>query len=643
MLFFSYAEEDRQTAQRIAEWLRGKRFEVYLWQDPAQRGDRFIRKIEREIGRADAFLALLSPSFLASPWCGRERELAIQREEKLSAEDPAASFIRVLKISDSPYADAGLLGTYDCIDLTNSENWERELTALAGILPRSNRAESTDPAEAITDADSSTEHGHANGQARSAGAEGTAPGSTFRNRDDELDRVLRGLTNSAGPHFWLVIAPPQLGKTWFLNQIGMKVQGERVSWTVRRVDVRDHPPEVRADPGLLLMHLFGLDKPAAIGPNTYPDIARGILQGRRPHLCLLDSAELLGEETTRALRSCLSQIYRLVRHAGDSDVRFALVVASRRDNEWRGVIPDPRLYPLSLTEFGVDVVHDALRDLAGQMGRTFSTSELEQHAVLAHRLSEGLPALLALCLRWTQREHWVGMHRLGNEDVFENLAHPYIRRELLSPESLFPSRRDRDDERRRAIEQAFQVLAPYRLFTQSHVRHRLQSNRRFERAVEDVEWSMEDLWSAISGAALLSRPLDEPWQAMQPAIRRLLCRYFYPTNKRLAEAHQEARRFAGIWSDGQIGKEQVIGLVECLWHEAAALRLNDSEDVRETLTDSARQLTESLRPSPLYTLTELRQYAARRMRGDEEFQDTVDRVGGLFDDLLRIIAPTEEP
>ena len=42
----------------------------------------------------------------------------------------------------------------------------------------------------------------------------------FLNREQELENVLRGLTNASGPHFWLVVGPPQLGKTWFLDRIG---------------------------------------------------------------------------------------------------------------------------------------------------------------------------------------------------------------------------------------------------------------------------------------------------------------------------------------------------------------------------------------------------------------------------------------
>lgn len=466
--------------------------------------------------------------------------------------------------------------------------------------------------------------------------------SAFRNRDDELERVLRGLTNLAGPHFWLVIAPPQLGKTWFMGHLATKLLEEPVPWAVRRMDLRDHPAELRRDAGLLLGGLFGLDGPLDLRDSTFQRLARKVLQGNKPHLCLLDSAELLDEETAGQLRFGLAQVYHLVQRAGRNDVRLGCLVASRRDTEWRGVSPDPRLSPLPLTEFRIDVVRDALDSLAREMGRTFGFSELQQDAILVHDLSEGLPALLVRCLRVVQAYEWVGLERLETREQFEDVAYPYIRQDLLAAASLFPSGRRDSAEQARALEQALRALAPYRLFTQSHLRHSLQADARLARAVQDAGWSFEDLWNAISGTALLSRPLDEPWQEMQPAIRRLLYRYFYESDELQAQTHWEARRFAEIWSDRQTGKEQVIGLVECLWHEAAALLLSQSADMQGTLCASASRLVRALRPSSLYTVHELRESAARRMRSDEELQHTVD-AAGLFTELVRIVALAEEP
>jgi hypothetical protein len=610
MLFLSYAEEDSESARGIAEWFRRERqIEVYRWEDPEQRGGRFIAEIERAMNRADGFLALMSPDFVAAPYCHREAALAIQLEEDLLTIDPEAKFIRVLKVRDTPYREAGFLRSYDWLSVISQADRERALTGIADALARH----------------------------EFAGSGGTPPDlapPSFRNREDEVDRVLHGLTNAAGPHFWLVIAPPQLGKTWFMDHLAAKVREESVVWQARRTDVRDYTETARNDVTLLLMDLFRLSYEEVNVPDVSRLIARTILERRKPHLCLLDSAELLTDSTASELRSKLSEIYSYVERAGLKNVRLAFVVASRRDDKWRGVTPAPRLTQLPLTQFKIDVVRHALDDLARQMSRNFGYEEQNRNATVVYHMSEGLPALLVLCLRWIQKEQGFDIERLENQDLFESLATDYIRQQLLSRDSLLPSDTDRDDEPRRTLESAFRVLAPYRLFTQSHLRFNLMSDRKFGRMVEDLDWPVERLWAAISGTALMSRPLNEPWQATQEAIRRLLFRYFYETDARRIEAHRQARSFAEIWWDGQTGREQAIGLVECLWHEAAALRLEPNADLEGELIRSARTLAESIKPSSLYTVTELREAAANQMRNDEEFQET---VGGLFTRLAHVV------
>ncbi len=201
-----------------------------------------------------------------------------------------------------------------------------------------------------------------------------------------------------------------------------------------------------------------------------------------------------------------------MQQAGHIEVRLAFVVASRREAEWRGVVPAPRLSPLPLTEFTVEVVRHALDDLATQMHRTFAASELQQNAVWVHRLSEGLPALLVACLHWIQREQWHDMERLESQELFEELAQPYIKGDLLSVDSLFPWGGRNLDEERAVIEEAFRVLAPYRFFTQSHLRHQVQWDPAFGEALRRRGWTIEELWRGIGETALLSRPLNEAWQ-----------------------------------------------------------------------------------------------------------------------------------
>jgi hypothetical protein len=634
VLFLSYAEEDKETASEIARWLNDNGFNVFRWEDPSRRGGQFIRQIENAIRRSDAFLVLLSPSFLASDWCRREREVAIRREQDLQVSDPDRGFIHVLQIVATPHSDAGFLGGYDWLDLTSPRTREAPLGELAGRLGPEDEPAAAGPREVASRPGNVPRAG----SSQPMSADPAAP--KFRNREDELEKVLRGLTVASGPHFWLVIAPPQLGKTWFLRRVSADpALSGSIPWVTRLVDLRAEPADVHNDdPGALLASLFGLTSPVTIGQEALRGIAREIIRSGRPHLCLLDSAELLSKGTAATVRSCLSQIHRLVQNAGKKGVRLALIVASRREDEWRGVTPDPRLSPLSLTEFKAGVVQQALRDLAREMDQTFSDAEYRQNAMLAHRLTEGLPALLVRCLQWIQAEQWLGMDALESQELFEELTDPYVLEELLAWDSLFPGGQVQGDELLQALVQAFRVLAPYRLFTMSHLRHHLESDPAFSAAMQGQQWDLEHLWKAISGTALLLRPLNEPWQEIYAAIRRLLHRHYYKSAEQQAEAHCEARKFVEVWADQQSGKEQVIGMVESLWHEATVLRIRNPAEMEQSLSESARTLSRALRSSTAYTVDELREYASERMRNDEELEETVSNVDGLFTRLVEIVA-----
>ena len=611
-IFLSYAEEDTGTASAIATWLKYQGFELFDWKDPKSRGEQFIKLIEEQMREADAFLALLSPSLIRSSWCDRERGLAIRREQALQEADPERSFIRVLKIAETPDEDTGLLGNYDSLDLTTPEMWDSALRILADKLRRG-----------------------------STGAGRASP--LFRNREDELERVLRGLTNPAGPHFWLVVGPPQLGKTWFLDRVRIDgaLSSEPVRWVTRLVDARELSPEARLDAGVLLAHFFGRAAPATVEPATLRQIAQEIMRAGQPHLCLLDNAELLDEDVAITLRSSLSQIHHYVKNRRNG-IRVALIVASRRDDEWRGVRPDPRLSALTLSEFKADIVQQALSDQAAEMRCDFSAAEIQRYSVLVRNVTGGLPALLVPCLRWIRAEEWLEMERLETQELFETFAEPYIQRVLLTQASLVPAGQEGVDRSVQVLREVHRILAPYRFFTQSHLRHYLDLDSAFRDALEASGWLMPDLWLAISGTALLTRPQAELWQQIHPAIRRLLFRYFYKTDGQRADAHDEARTFIRIWADHQAGTEQVVGLVECLWHEASMLSLRRPGDLEQRLCESARKLSGALRASAAYTLDELRFYAVQRMKHDEELQEAVGDSGGLFRRLVDIVIAPED-
>ena len=416
MLFLSYAQEDWEVARQITAKLRELGIDVHDWR--GRRGGQFIRDAARAISRSDGFVALMSPHFLASQWCLAESELALQREHDLQASNEDRVFIGVLEVAEAPRAESGFLRARDWLRITGQSNRDEMIAALVDTLTPGGGTVSQRPAD----------------DTAGRGA------SLFRNRREELDSVLHGLTNVAGPHFWLVVAPPQLGKSWFLDQLRAEIAGRAVPWTTKLVDLRVQPTGLRRDAGALLRQLF--EPLIAQAPVTARNIARAISRSRKPYLCLLDSGELLPEETVNALRAELAAIYRYVHETRTRDVRLAFVVATRREQGWLGVMPDPRLVVLALTEFKIDVVLDALSDLAATMGRGLSLPELRQHAQRIHDLSEGLPALLVPCLEWIQSEEWLEPTQPEIEELFTDIAHPYIRERLLSQDSLYPE----DDE-----------------------------------------------------------------------------------------------------------------------------------------------------------------------------------------------------
>lgn len=622
VVFLSFAEEDAQAGNQIAELLSDQGIAVYNWLDPEGRSGRFIRTMEEELARADAFLALLSPASLTSPWCRMEREFAMLRELDLEARGRVEAgvrpkFVYVASVAAVPYLSAGFLGTYDWINLSDPDTMRRELQQLARKLSLGTRSR----------------------PASSAGAEQSPPSPFFRNRRDELDKVLRGLLNAAGPHFWLVSAPPALGKTWFLDRLNVEILAtEGSNWVTRLVDLRDLSPDARGDARAILAALLPLDPHAEMNEETLRDLAQEISSSERPHLCLVDSAELMADEVVDALRLWFGEIYGLLQNAGNIDVRLAVVVASRRGDLWRGVTPHPRFSPLPLTEFNVTVVQEALQDLAREMGRTFANSQFQHHAARVHRLSEGLPALLVRCLRWIRKVQWIDIERLDDQRFFEELANPYIQRGLLAEDSLFRSREERPEAAGRALILALRAMVRYRLFTQAHLRPHLDADQELRHELDYLKWAMEDLWEAISGTALLRQPLDEVWQEFHRPIRRVLYRYFFTSDGERARIHDDARAFVQGWAERQDGKDMAVGRVECLWHQAEALRLGSRAEPTEKLCESARELGAALQNySGEYGPSELQGYAARRIRDDEELQESVNHVKGLGERLAKMV------
>jgi hypothetical protein len=489
-----------------------------------------------------------------------------------------------------------------------------------------------------------------------AGLTGTADGAEplridqepkFRNRERELEEVVSALHNDDASHFWLWVAPPQLGKTWFLRKIGEGLLERRSGCLVHKVDVREFTAAADVhDPMALLARMYRVPA-SGLDPR---EIAAAISRTGRYNLCLLDSAELLSDDTIRGMRKGLEEIDRHVKDGRSRDARLALVAASRQDEAWRGVAP-LRLSIRNLTEFKEDVVLESLCDLAADMRTDHTRFELRRLAGQVHRLSEGLPALLAGYLAWIRRAEWIGLDRLAKRDCFDEIASPYIGGDLLSPSSLYGRRSNLPADLRAALIEALLVLVPYRFFTGSHLSYHARQGKLRD-ALVGLGWSEEELRAAISRTDVLLLPQNEPWDAISPPIRRLLFRHWYGSPDNRARAHRVAREFLESYADNLTGRERAEVTIECLWHEAEALSLSKDTSKADLLTALARRLSKDLIGTagagtngaggaagvmvPSFREREVRSFVDHRMHDDEELVRAVDDQD-LFDSITAIM------
>jgi hypothetical protein len=628
-VFLSYAEHDGSTAHEVADWLGDHGFQL-LPASPTAADDPGSGSADaRAIDAAHAFVVLLSPSFLSSPRCQQELDLAVRRERQLLTADPPTHFIYVLQVTAEADLDDSGLSSHLLIDLPTGSDRSRDvaLSKLGGSILSGARAPEVraDPPIRLHLPDS----------------------PEVLARGEELGRVLYALSNSSGASFWLVISPPGFGKSWLLGQLETKAaEPESGGWVPKMVDLRsaeaaEEAGHERHDALTLISSLFGIDprQPSETDDDCLRRAAQNIIGNGQSRLCLLDSAELLSADNVKRLRRYLHEIYRRVQDSGREDAHLAFVAASRRDDGWRGT-PSPVPSFLLLTGIGPSVVKDALEGLARRIPVVRSPVELRKDAELVHCVTEGMPELVLESLQWIRTEQWLDIDRLHKQQFLGEI----IERRLLADDSLLPAddgQSAKSAKQLAAVREGMRVLVPYRFITLSHVTHHvkkeLDNDHTFRDALKEADWQAEDLWQAITGTALLL-PLDEPWREIHPAVRRLLYQYFYPLEAARADAHRRAAKFAAYWASQVTGQEQVTGMVESIWHEAVRLRLNSDKETGKKLVTFARALSDGVRESGAYSKAELRDYAVQRMMDDEELRSEVANVDGLFDRLIGVVA-----
>jgi hypothetical protein len=606
-VFLSFAAENSAVAERFDRaWSRlGVR--VFRFDNPNREAGRVVETIEHELGAADLFVALMSPQYLDSPWCQQERALAIHRDTEL-----AEQFVHVVEVAETARELSGLLRDYVWLDAKGVLTDQR-VDAVSAQLPLGRTTAATDD---------------------------ETPG--FRNREDELATLRSALQTVGGHELWVLVSPPLMGKTWLLTRLERLLTTASPRWTVRRLNLRDAPAELRTDAPRLVGSLLDVDhQQGPLLDDDLRDIATRVSARDGPQLFVLDDAELLTPACAASARSALTAVHRLVRRTGKGE-RFGLLIGTRRHDEWRGLGSDARtgqrFEALRLTEFGPDIVHQSLLDLP----RQFGVEERWSHAERLHQLSEGLPALLVRSVAWAEDTAFLRMDRSDSPAAFDAVARDYIQDDLLSAASLLPMGGSRPAEALEVLRSMLRVLSTYRLYTQSHLKFHLDADPALQQALRDAHWNRVDLWDALGQTALgTQQAAHEMWHEIEPSLRRLLHRYHHRTDAERVAAHAAARRFYGGWTrDRAAGREQQVVLVESLWHEASRMAIERPDAVARLLPGVAVELAQTFGSSPMYEPAEFSDAVVRRLRDDDDLKVLVAGRVGLFDEIVKSVALT---
>lgn len=600
-VFLSYATEDGEAASKLAGLLRERDQDVFLFQNPATRGDRFVPLIAERIRDAGVVIVLMSPHYLASAWCRRESELAIQRQ----AADPGL-VIRVLQVAPTRHEDSGFLGAYDWIEFHPPYGHELPVPVLTAL----------------------------------GSAEEQAPGLRpvgFRNRDEEVAKVRHALELTTGQDFWVVVAPPRLGKTWFLRHLHDHLAAASDGGTVRLLDLHGLA-DAWSKPARVLALLLDVEIGATrdvLTDEQIRDVVRKIVKRRR-QFYLLDSADRMDRSTTAEVRRVLTHLHRRLGEHGNGSARFGVVVGTRQHDDWKGYRfgASTRFEPVTLSEFTPEVVDQVVRSYDPLL----TPADTRACALLLHRLSEGLPALLVRWVEWAEDRSFYALDEEAEDDaVFDAVTRPYVDAELLDPEVLFA--RGHQDPRRcvAVLDRALKALVVYRLITRSHLVFHFDADEELRSMAADIGWQVDDLWIAITRTTLLESDLPEMWQEISRPIRRVLYRYYFRSDPLRSSAHREARACYERWSVKQAAKEQVVMMVECLWHEMSRQLLEQRSELPAELPRVAGELAREFLSSTLYSPGEFARFIANRLGRDAEFQLALSGFDGLFDAVLLAI------
>lgn len=601
-IFLSYTKANSEIAKIVASKLQNEGFNIFDWRDPLKRGQRFIQRIQDEIREADKFLIILSPEYLASNYCGREADFAIQREN-----DRNEQFVYVALVASVNAHDAGFLGAYDYFDFEEASQ-DEELHNLISALKRAAKIRLS----------------------KKEKPDKYQPG--FQNREEELDELTSNLTKSSGGiHFWQVLAPPQIGKSWFLTRLTSDLSAGSLAWKIRRINLRKNSKrlKLRSDIGALLSAFFKVNISTPVNDEDIRKIVRKVGRSRKYWLLLLDDGELLSDETARELRQTLGQVDSYLRKR--KMVRLAFVAASRRYfSYWARVLPEyPRSKTRSLSPFTINVVSETLIKMSLDDEIENETRWINDTAVILHKVTEGLPALLVRYLNWIQRKDYeFSPNALEGQILFKKITKPYIENTILSPDSLLPSEgnANRIKPQCDVLIEVLSGLCVYRRFITRYLDLWLQDNPDLQAKLEKLKWGPNDLHAALKNTYITEIISNDLWTVFYPAVRRLLFQYFYTNPSNQSKNHKKSTDFyQNHWEEWD-GTDRAIVVLEYLWHEIEFQRISKRQKLPTNIKLSTEQIFSNGIKSDLYSTHEISEMIKARMDADEEFQNTLYHI-----------------
>ena len=624
-VFISYSGEDSKFARLLEDHMKKSGLDPWCFENPHARGGKIREKIEEAINGADAFLALLSPNYLNSETSTHEADMAFNREKSLRKGIPRRLFIYVAKVGNVDYLNAGFWSNYDWFDLTGPNQEELIQNLINKLKGGFGKDLSSMPTASVS---------------------GPKDWPTFQNREPELNKIIDNLTNIAGTHFWLVIAAPQMGKTWFLDELSKRLRSTQPNlWMIRSLDVSRLTLDTRVNVPALLSQCFNLE-PGFVGDDY--EIAVKIKRLDHSLLVLLDRAELLERSIEKEFRARLCKIYNALRNSGHANIRLAFIASSCRTHHgWRGIYPSPSFGELTLSHFNDNVVELVLRDMAKKNGQnSFGDNEYRALAKRLYRVTEGLPGLLVKYLEWIRQVQFVGLERMESQKTFDSLACPYAESSLLSTDSLVPVGGDQLEPKSRILKSTLLGLVPYRRITRPHLELAVRNDRNIEADLHTLAWNTDDLWNAVKDTHLM-HPTPDPWLVIHPAIRRLLFRYQHTSKEAQAQEHLSADQFYQKW-DGLAGQEAWTFLIERIWHRSEYYRLAPEENTSRKIEQLVSDWFKTYTLPKNYTCQDIHDFVQELVYGTtdglgEEFQETTAAISNeLLEQVFHIIKQSKE-